>query len=155
MSRANKGCQLTRIPFLDTLDISHNKIGRLPAYPGNLVRLRASFLCFNLPSFGLYIVQVLCLSRNKITRLPSYLPQFRKLDVLQIDRNPIHWPPRAIIDSFGDSHDIVNNKEFVRNLQNWLEGDIKASEYDDSGYSEQPDWDREQCVVYLLSSEYH
>lgn len=118
---------LTCIPLLDILDISHNKVERLPAHPGSLVRLR-----------------VLCLSRNKITRLPSYLSQFRRLDVLQIDRNPIHWPPRSAIESFGDAHDMNHNKEFVRNLQSWLEGDIRAGEYDDSGYSEQPDWDREQ-----------
>jgi hypothetical protein len=59
------------------------------------------------------------------------------------------------MESFGDTHDMTHNKEFVRNLQNWLEGDIKAGEYDDSGYSEQPDWDREQYVFFLSLPEYH
>jgi len=32
--------QLTLMSSLDTLDISHNKIKRLPTQPGNLVNLR-------------------------------------------------------------------------------------------------------------------
>jgi Leucine-rich repeat (LRR) protein len=32
--------QLTVMPSLDTLDISHNKIKRLPSQPGSLLNLR-------------------------------------------------------------------------------------------------------------------
>lgn len=34
--------QLTLMPSLDTLDISYNKIKRLPSQPGQLVQLRVS-----------------------------------------------------------------------------------------------------------------
>lgn len=34
--------QLTLMPLLDTLDISHNKIKALPPQPGQLIRLRVS-----------------------------------------------------------------------------------------------------------------
>ncbi|KAF8969948.1 RAM signaling pathway protein-domain-containing protein [Flammula alnicola] len=119
---------LALLPSLDILDISHNKIRSLPSRPGNLIRLR-----------------VFCLSRNKITRLPAYLAQFQKLEMLQVDRNPIEWPPRAAIESFGDLQDVNNAKDWIRNLQTWLEVDgSKDKEYDDSGYSEQPDWEPER-----------
>ncbi|KAF9483876.1 hypothetical protein BDN70DRAFT_245050 [Pholiota conissans] len=118
---------LTSLPCLDILDVSHNKIRRLPLQPGNLSRLR-----------------VFCLSRNKVTRLPTYISQFRQLDVLQIDRNPIEWPPRSAMESFGDLQDIQKGKEWIVNLQTWLEADgAKDKEYDDSGYSEQPEWEPE------------
>ncbi|KAF8797917.1 hypothetical protein BYT27DRAFT_7203603 [Phlegmacium glaucopus] len=115
---------LTHMPLLDTLDISHNKIKALPSRPGQLIHLR-----------------VLCLSRNKIRRLPAYFTQFRMLDVLQIDRNPLEWPPKSEIESCGGMSDINKSKEWIRNLQNWIEINSSTSqEYDDSGYSEQPRW---------------
>ncbi|KAF8201642.1 hypothetical protein BJ912DRAFT_946014, partial [Pholiota molesta] len=116
---------LTILPCLDTLDLSHNKIRSLPRRPGNLTRLR-----------------VFSLSRNKITRLPTYLAQFRELIILRVDRNPIEWPPRSAMESFGDLQDIHLGKDGVVNLQTWLEADgAKDKEYDDSGYSEQREWD--------------
>jgi len=65
------------------------------------------------------------------------------LDVLQIERNPLEWPPISEIDSGGSMLNVNVNKgkEWIRNLQNWIEINSSTSqEYDDSGYSEQPSW---------------
>ena len=63
------------------------------------------------------------------------------LDVLQIERNPLEWPPKSEIDSFSGTSDVNKGKEWIRNLQNWMETNSPTSqEYDDSGYSEQPRW---------------
>ncbi|KDR81495.1 hypothetical protein GALMADRAFT_239473 [Galerina marginata CBS 339.88] len=116
---------LTLIPSLDTLDLSHNRISKLPPYPGNLARLR-----------------VFCLSRNKIARLPLYITQFGRLEVLQTDRNPLEWPPETVIQSLRDVKDTTSRKDWIRSLFNWMEVDAsKGREYDDSGYSEQQDWE--------------
>lgn len=67
------------------------------------------------------------------------------LDVLQIERNPLEWPPKSEIDPC-DSISEVNKKgkEWIRNLQNWIEINSSTSqEYDDSGYSEQPRWEND------------
>lgn len=63
------------------------------------------------------------------------------LDVLQIERNPLEWPPKSEIDSGSATSDVNKSKEWIRNLQNWMENNSSTSqEYDDSGYSEQPRW---------------
>lgn len=88
-----------------------------------------------------------CLSKNKISRLPTYLYQFRQLDVLQVDRNPIEWPPQSVMTQLGNPIGIHNAKEWISKLQNWLEVDqAKDKEYEDSGYSEQRDWEPNRCV---------
>lgn len=62
------------------------------------------------------------------------------LDVLQIERNPLDWPPKSEIDSC-DISDVNKSKEWIRNLQNWIEIHSSTSqEHDDSGYGEQPHW---------------
>ncbi|KXN85487.1 Leucine-rich repeat-containing protein sog2 [Leucoagaricus sp. SymC.cos] len=96
---------LTLIRSLDTLDISHNKIRRLPNEPGSLVNLR-----------------VFCLSRNKISRLPTYLIQFHKLEVLRADRNPMEWPPKAIME-YSASDDTNSMREWIQNIQKWIEAE--------------------------------
>lgn len=88
-----------------------------------------------------------CLTRNKITKLPTYLAQFRDLDLLQIEKNPIEWPPKQVMESFGDAGDVKNGKEWVQNLQNWLEAEnLKEQDFEDSGYGEQPAWQPKKCV---------
>jgi hypothetical protein len=63
------------------------------------------------------------------------------LDVLQIERNPLEWPPKSEIDFCSGTSDVNKGKEWIRNLQNWMETNSPTSqEYDDSGYSEQPRW---------------
>lgn len=51
------------------------------------------------------------------------------------------------MESFGDLQDIHLGKDGIVNLQTWLEADgAKDKEYDDSGYSEQPEWEPERYV---------
>ncbi|KAJ4488536.1 RAM signaling pathway protein-domain-containing protein [Lentinula aciculospora] len=114
---------LTLMPALDTLDISHNKIKRLPSQPGHLVNLR-----------------VFCFSRNKVARLPAYLSKFRNLTVLQVDKNPIEWPPKAVI----EPPDLVadgaqSSISWIKSIQKWIEAETNSQSHshDDSGFSEQ------------------
>ncbi|KAG5635829.1 hypothetical protein H0H81_009994 [Sphagnurus paluster] len=76
--------------------------------------------------------------RNKITRLPSYLSQFLNLEVLHVEKNPIEWPPKDVMEKANnlDSHQAM--RDWVRNLQEWVESDQIQ---DDSGYIEQNDLD--------------
>ncbi|KAJ3522312.1 hypothetical protein NMY22_g11944 [Coprinellus aureogranulatus] len=117
--------QLTVLPSLDTLDISHNKIKRFPAHPGRLVDLR-----------------VFSFSKNKITRLPQYFSQFKNLEILKLDRNPLEWPPRNILQLDVPHEDEEAIKEWIAGILEWIDyntSPMKAN--DDSGYAETPDWD--------------
>jgi len=67
------------------------------------------------------------------------------LEVLQVDRNPIDWPPPSALEACGDAQDFESGKEWVRNLQVWMDAELsKGKEFEDSGYSEQPDLINEQ-----------
>ncbi|KAJ3757444.1 RAM signaling pathway protein-domain-containing protein [Lentinula raphanica] len=129
---------LTLMPALDTLDISHNKIKRLPSQPGHLVNLR-----------------VFCFSRNRVTKLPVYLPRFHKLKVLQIDKNPIEWPPKAVIEPPELVADGAKSSlGWITNIQKWIEAEINSqnSTHDDSGFSEQHDLDSKLDEAYSMWS---
>lgn len=71
--------QLASLPALEILDISRNKLRRLPVEPGRLLNLR-----------------VLSISNNKLRRLPTYMPQMKHLCILKVDQNPLEWPPPHI-----------------------------------------------------------
>lgn len=108
--------------------------------------LLSSLLIFPFLKF----VKVLCLTRNKITKLPKYFAQFRELDLLQVEKNPIEWPPEQVMKSFGNAADVQHGKEWVQNLLNWLEAEnLKEQEFEDSGYGEQPAWQSKRCVLLL------
>ncbi|KAJ3728648.1 RAM signaling pathway protein-domain-containing protein [Lentinula raphanica] len=129
---------LTLMPALDTLDISHNKIKRLPSQPGHLVNLR-----------------VFCFSRNRVTKLPVYLPRFHKLKVLQIDKNPIEWPPKAVIEPPELVADGAKSSlGWITNIQKWIEAEINSQNFthDDSGFSEQHDLDSKLDEAYSMWS---
>lgn len=70
---------LTQLPSLEILDISRNKIRKLPTEPGRLLRLK-----------------VLSLSNNRIKRLPVWIAKMKDLRVLKLEANPISWPPPNI-----------------------------------------------------------
>ncbi|KAG7086559.1 hypothetical protein E1B28_002507 [Marasmius oreades] len=112
---------LTLMHSLDTLDISHNKIKRLPSQPGNLVNLK-----------------VLCLTRNKLTRLPTYLVKFKKLTFLEVERNPIEWPPKSVMERIDSTGNPESMNNWIRSVQRWV--DIECSgvsrSHDDSGFGE-------------------
>jgi hypothetical protein len=85
---------------------------------------------------------VFSLSRNKVTRLPPYLAQFHKLEVLQVDRNPIEWPPRSIIEHARNREPGQAMKDWIRGLQTWMDTQASsANTRDDVINNEQHDLD--------------
>lgn len=121
------------MPSLDTLDISHNQIKRLPVKPGTLVNLR-----------------VFCLSRNRLSRIPTYLSRFNSLEIFKVDRNPIEWPPREVT-SLSHSVDTADAmKDWIISLQRWLDDDeMKLNRvHDDSGFVEN-DLEHHMYDIYL------
>ncbi|KAG5350867.1 hypothetical protein C0989_008965 [Termitomyces sp. Mn162] len=110
----------------------HNKIKGLPIEAGHLVHLR-----------------VFSLARNKITQLPPYLAQFPNLEVLEVERNPIEWPPKSVMEK-ADSLDSRNAmKDWVRSLQQWIEVDSHSQIHDESGFGEQQERD------FSMEENYH
>ena len=73
-----------------------------------------------------------CLSRNKVTRLPEYISKFHNLCILEVERNPIEWPPSAVMDRPYTFSTPEAMKEWVNALQTWIERDTADPE--DSGY---------------------
>lgn len=66
---------------------------------------------------------------------------------MQLDRNPLEWPPKAIIDSV-DLQDPNKGKESIRSLFNWIDNEfVEAKEFEDSGYGEHLEWEDEPYVV--------
>lgn len=58
--------------------------------------------------------QVFCLQRNKITRVPGYFTDFHDLDVLKVDRNPIEWPPKYVMETTD------GGREWITFMQKWI-----------------------------------
>lgn len=113
--------QLTVIPSLEILDISRNKIKRLPTQPGSLAQLHVSLSNYFVDRVQTaFCFQVLCISRNRITRLPGYLADFGNLDVLKVDHNPIEWPPKPTIELNVSPNDPQAVKDWIIALQKWL-----------------------------------
>jgi Leucine-rich repeat (LRR) protein len=67
--------QLTEMPSLEILDLSKNRLERLPESPGRMVNLK-----------------VLSLTNNNLYTLPPYLVELTALKVFKVDQNPIVWP---------------------------------------------------------------
>ncbi|EFI28395.1 hypothetical protein CC1G_13929 [Coprinopsis cinerea okayama7 len=78
--------------------------------------------------------QVFSFARNKITQLPNYFPQFRNLEVLKLERNPVEWPPKDIIHYDAKSETEGDMKTWITGIQEWIE--YHVSFQDDSGYGE-------------------
>lgn len=90
-----------------------------------------------------------CLSRNKVTRLPPYLAQFPNLEVLQIDRNPIEWPPKSVLERARNLEPGQHMKDWIKSLQTWMETHTSSSKTrDDIMYSEQQDLDNHLYVLH-------
>ncbi|OBZ69069.1 Leucine-rich repeat-containing protein sog2 [Grifola frondosa] len=115
---------LTVMPSLEILDISRNKIKRLPSEPGSLTNLR-----------------VFSLHKNKIHRLPTYLCEFRRLSTFKVEQNPITWPPKAVMESYGNLNDAQAMSDWIKSLQAWLGDNASPSNErklsDDSTQNEQ------------------
>ncbi|SCV69726.1 BQ2448_1120 [Microbotryum intermedium] len=98
--------QLCEMPSLEILDISRNKIKRLPASPGTLVNLK-----------------VFSIAKNRVKRLPIWFSALTHLKVLKVDHNPLEWPPKdvAAFPSSSTTGTGSNSKiEDAEEMQRWL-----------------------------------
>ncbi|KAL8280830.1 hypothetical protein RQP46_006834 [Phenoliferia psychrophenolica] len=97
---------LCEMPSLEILDISRNKIKKLPVFS---------------------------ITKNRIKRLPAYIAQMSHLRVLKVDHNPLEWPPKEIstfpvnggsasgsVGNEGDARK-VSKGEDADEMQRWLQ----------------------------------
>lgn len=126
---------------LEILDISRNKIKRLPSQPGSLINLRVhpqDILSLQYPHNSSYSdsLQVFSIQRNKIHRLPPSFTQFQNLTFFKADQNPIEWPPKHIMEPPPAAAEPDGNKEWIRSVQKWIEnnatGTVERKLSDDS-----------------------
>ncbi|GEM07751.1 RAM signaling pathway, SOG2 [Rhodotorula toruloides] len=96
--------RLCSMPSIEILDISRNKIRKLPANPGTLVNLK-----------------VLSIAKNRIKRLPVWFTTMSHLKVLKLDHNPLEWPPRDVA-TFSPSvaGQPISKQEEADEMQRWL-----------------------------------
>ncbi|KAG8979387.1 RAM signaling network component [Tulasnella sp. 425] len=92
---------LCNMPSLEILDISRNKLRRMPPRPGTLKNLR-----------------VFSFTRNKVERIPTYFAEFNRLRMLKIEHNPIEWPPGRVLRRTEDGDEAMEH--WIRDLQAWL-----------------------------------
>ncbi|KAG9048760.1 RAM signaling network component [Tulasnella sp. UAMH 9824] len=92
---------LCNMPSLEILDISRNKLRRMPPRPGTLKNLR-----------------VFSFTRNKVERIPTYFSEFNRLRMLKIEHNPIEWPPGRVLRRTEDGDEAMEH--WIRDLQAWL-----------------------------------
>lgn len=86
--------------------------------------------------------QVFSFTKNKVARLPPYFSQFKRLELLKLDRNPIEWPPRHILQSEIPHDGDKEMKEWIASLLDWVDYNTSSARaHDDSGYGEVPDWE--------------
>lgn len=91
-----------------------------------------------------------------MTRLPVYLSRFRNLTVLQADKNPIEWPPKAVMEP---PNLVADGAKFsiswIKSIQKWIESETTSEihPHDDSGFSEHHDLES-RLYGFLLSSLY-
>jgi hypothetical protein len=87
------------MPSLVYLDISRNKIKKLPKSMGNLMMLKA-----------------LNLSKNRLVELPTYISDMKQLETFVIDGNPLVYPPKSVMKK---SKHMLEEDWLVR-LKDWL-----------------------------------
>lgn len=71
-----------RLPLLEILDISRNKIGKLPDEIKRLSSLR-----------------VLSVKQNRLDDLPLGLSEMSKLQILKVAGNPLRYPLRRLLEA--------------------------------------------------------
>ena len=67
-------------------------------------------------------MQVFCLSKNKLTKLPHYMTQMNKLEVLKVDKNPITYPPKHVLEP-GEGATGQDMVDWVESVQRFLFAD--------------------------------
>ncbi|GAA5898338.1 uncharacterized protein JCM6883_000994 [Sporobolomyces salmoneus] len=97
---------LCEMPSIEILDISRNKIRKLPQNPGTLVNLK-----------------VFSIAKNRVKRLPTWFTSMSHLKVLKLDHNPLEWPPKEVTTfqtpgSVGGAP--LSKQEEADEMQRWL-----------------------------------
>lgn len=135
LSRTNLDpTQLTALASLEILDLSHNKIATLPSKPDQLINLKVFHARRNCSYGSKDLIKVFCLSRNRLTSIPSYIVQFHCLEVFQVDRNPIEWPPSSIVDAEEKKASVQAMKDWVHGLKEWIETHPEPKSLDELSY---------------------
>ncbi|GAA5883614.1 hypothetical protein JCM16303_004914 [Sporobolomyces ruberrimus] len=97
---------LCEMPSIEILDISRNKIQKLPQNPGTLVNLK-----------------VFSIAKNRVKRLPTWFTSMTHLKVLKLDHNPLEWPPKEVT-AFQTTGSIggapLSKQEEADEMQRWL-----------------------------------
>ncbi|GAA5959425.1 hypothetical protein JCM21900_006855 [Sporobolomyces salmonicolor] len=97
---------LCEMPSIEILDISRNKIRKLPQNPGTLLNLK-----------------VFSIAKNRIKRLPTWFTAMSHLKVLKLDHNPLDWPPKEV-STFQTAGSIsgapMTKQEEADEMQRWL-----------------------------------
>ncbi|GAA6010377.1 hypothetical protein JCM11491_006293 [Sporobolomyces phaffii] len=97
---------LCEMPSIEILDISRNKIRKLPHNPGTLVNLK-----------------VFSIAKNRVKRLPTWFTAMLHLKVLKLDHNPLEWPPREVT-AFQTTGSVsgapMSKQEEADEMQRWL-----------------------------------
>jgi hypothetical protein len=88
-------CQLN----LEILDISRNKITKLPNEFGSLMNLK-----------------VLNIAKNKLLFVPNYISRMGHLQILKLDGNPLKFPPEEVITRKPGEADEI----WLKNLKEYL-----------------------------------
>ncbi|GAA5911584.1 hypothetical protein JCM6882_008045 [Rhodosporidiobolus microsporus] len=95
---------LCEMPSIEILDISRNKIRKLPQNPGTLLNLK-----------------VFSIAKNRIKRLPVWFTSMSHLKVLKLDHNPLEWPPREVATFTASiSGQPMSKQEEADEMQRWL-----------------------------------
>ncbi|GAA5851114.1 hypothetical protein JCM9279_000328 [Rhodotorula babjevae] len=95
---------LCDMPSIEILDISRNKIRKLPQNPGTLLNLK-----------------VFSIAKNRIKRLPVWFASMSHLKVLKLDHNPLEWPTKDVTTFAGStSGQSMSKQEEADEMQRWL-----------------------------------
>jgi hypothetical protein len=51
------------------------------------------------------------------------------LDILKCDRNPLEWPPRAVLEPLSGINTASGMKNWIRSVQKWMESNPSKSDH--------------------------
>ncbi|KAG6814296.1 hypothetical protein H0H92_013421 [Tricholoma furcatifolium] len=131
--------------LLQRITLGYNHISTLPTVFAQLSHLRYLNLKHN--NFSVFpevltllpSLDTLDFSHNKVKQLPIQPGYLIHLRVLQVDRNPIAWPPKFVIEKSENLDSSHAMKDWIQSLQLWLEGNSQM--HNDTGHGQGHDLD--------------